>query len=163
MNGVSCSPLPKHTYAQCHVGLGHGGIAINEKHYSNHEKLIESYERDLKAGFHPANTTYSAILTHEVGHAIDDYLTNTLHAAGMSGWKPKWVSAALRPKVMRACGLKISDIEKSVSGYATQNHFEWFAECFAEYMESPNPRPVAQKFGEMLEELLKGVPDNADA
>ena len=64
---------------------------------------------------------------------------------------------------MRACGLKISDIEKSVSGYATQNHFEWFAECFAEYMESPNPRPVAQKFGEMLEELLKGVPDNADA
>ena len=127
------------------------------------EKLIESYERDLKAGFHPANTTYSAILTHEVGHAIDDYLTNTLHAAGMSGWKPKWVSAALRPKVMRACGLKISDIEKSVSGYATQNHFEWFAECFAEYMESPNPRPVAQKFGEMLEELLKGVPDNADA
>lgn len=117
----------------------------------------------MKAGFHPANTTYSAILTHEVGHAIDDYLTNTLHAAGMSGWKPKWVSAALRPKVMRACGLKISDIEKSVSGYATQNHFEWFAECFAEYMESPNPRPVAQKFGEMLEELLKGVPDNADA
>lgn len=163
LNGVNCSPLPKHTYAQCHVGLGHGGIAINERHYSNHEKLIESYERDLKAGFHPANTTYSAILTHEVGHAIDDYLTNTLHAAGMSGWKPKWVSAALRPKVMRACGLKISDIEKSVSGYATQNHFEWFAECFAEYMESPNPRPVAQKFGEMLEELLKGVPDNADA
>lgn len=157
LNGVNCSPLPKHTYAQCHVGLGHGGIAINERHYSNHEKLIESYERDLKAGFHPANTTYSAILTHEVGHAIDDYLTNTLHAAGMSGWKPKWVSAALRPKVMRACGLKISDIEQSVSGYAMQNHFEWFAECFAEYMESPNPRPVAKKFGEMLEELLKEV------
>ena len=157
LNGVNCSPLPKHTYAQCHVGLGHGGIAINERHYSNHEKLIESYERDLKAGFHPANTTYSAILTHEVGHAIDDYLTNTLHAAGISGWKPKWVSAALRPKVMRACGLKISDIEQSVSGYAMQNHFEWFAECFAEYMESPNPRPVAKKFGEMLEELLKEV------
>ena len=157
LNGVNCSPLPKHTYAQCHVGLGHGGIAINERHYSNHEKLIESYERDLKAGFHPANTTYSAILTHEVGHAVDDYLTNTLHAAGMSGWKPKWVSAALRPKVMRACGLKISDIEQSVSDYAMQNHFEWFAECFAEYMESPNPRPVAKKFGEMLEELLKEV------
>lgn len=163
LNGISCSALPYHTYAQCTVGIGHGGIAINQKHFSNHAKLIESYERDLKAGFHTANTTYRSIVTHEVGHAIDDYLTNTLHAAGMSGWKPKWVSATLRPKVMRACGLKISDIEKNVSGYATQNHLEWFAECFAEYVESPNPRPVAQKFGEMLEELLKGVPDNANA
>ena len=49
------------------------------------------------------------------------------------------------------------DIRNEVSGYATKDAQEWFAECFAEYMVSDEPRPVAAKFGEMLEELLKGV------
>ena len=64
------------------------------------------------------------------------------------------VSAYLRPKVMKACGFKISDIGKQVSGYATKDAMEWFAECFSEYMCSDNPRPVAQEFGRQLEEML---------
>ena len=58
---------------------------------------------------------------------------------------------------MRACGLKVSDVATAVSGYASKNHFEWFAECFAEYLDSENPRQVAAEFGKQLEEIMKGV------
>ena len=71
------------------------------------------------------------------------------------------MSAYLRPKVMKACGLKVSDIAREVSGYATYDAKEWFAECFCEWMESEDPRPVAKEFGKQLEALMKGVNWNA--
>lgn len=158
LNGINAGTLSGSTYANCMVGLGHGGITVNTTYFGNTAKLRRSFEGDLRAGFHPAGTSAFGILTHELGHAVDDYLTNTLYAAGMKNrFQPKWVSAELRPKVMRACGLKVADARTEVSGYATKNHYEWFAECFCEYLESDNPRPVAAKFGEYLEELLKGI------
>lgn len=159
LNSISTAPLSGNTYANCMVGLGHGGVTVNQKYFSDIAKLTRTYDRDLASGFHPLGTDWRGIVTHEMGHAIDDYLTNTLHLAGVqrSGWSYKYVSADMRPKVMRACGLKVSDTFKEVSGYATKDHFEWFAECFAEFVQSPTPRRVATKFGEMLTELLKGV------
>ena len=155
LNAVSASRLGSYTYAQCMVGLGHGGITVNTKFYSNYEHLAKHVIKDEQSGFHPKGIAVpESIVMHELGHAIDDYLTNTLCAAGMNGWKPKKVSAMLRPKVMRAAGFKIGDIRKEVSGYATKDCLEWFAECFAEYMLSENPRPVAREFGKQLEELI---------
>ena len=151
LNAVNARSLGAGTYAQCHVGLGHGGVDVNTKYFNNAANLAKSYANDLKYGFHPINTEWSSIVTHELGHAVDDFLTNTKQAAGMlNRWKPKWVSAYLRPQVMKACGLKVSDTKTAVSGYATKDHFEWFAECFCEWMDSPNPRPVAVEFGKQL-------------
>lgn len=158
LNSVGSMKLGGMTYAQCSFGLGHGGVTVNTQYFSNAEKLAKSYANDLQSGFHPKGTDFNSIVMHELGHAVDDYLTYTEMISGvLNGWKPKIVSADLRPKVMKACGLKISDIREEVSGYATKDPQEWFAECFAEYMDSDAPRPVAAKFGEMLEELLKGV------
>ena len=158
LNSVGNMNLGGMTYAQCAFGLGHGGVTVNTQYFSNMEKLAKSYEKDLQQGFHPKGTDFTAIVMHELGHAVDDYLTYSEFMCGMlNGYKPKIVSSDLRPKVMKACGLKVSDIRSQVSGYATKDAAEWFAECFAEYMTSDNPRPVAEKFGEMLEELLKGV------
>lgn len=159
LNSISGKTLSGFTYAQCHIGLGHGGVEFNTTYFKDIAKVEKSFAGDLKAGFHPAGTTWQGIIIHEFGHAVDDYLTNTEHIAGTqkNGWKPKWVSAAMRPVVMRSCGLKIADIKSAVSGYATKDHWEWFAECFAEYVESEDPRPVAAEFGKQLEEYLKGV------
>lgn len=158
LNSIGSMKLGRMTYAQCSFGLGRGGITVNTLHYSNAAKLAESYMDDLRSGFHPKGTTYHSIVMHELGHAIDDYLTYTEMASGLvSGWKPKIVSADIRPKVMKACGMKISDIKSAVSGYATKDSLEWFAECFAEYMDSENPRIVAVEFGRQLEKILKGV------
>lgn len=158
LNSITSKPLDPGTYAQCHVGLGAGGVDINTNLFTSLDKVTRSYERDLQANFHPANTDWKSIITHEFGHAVDDYLTNNLHLFDtQQTWKHKYASAAMRPKVMRACGLKVSDVATAVSGYASKNHFEWFAECFAEYLDSENPRQVAAEFGKQLEEIMKGV------
>ena len=92
---------------------------------------------------------------HELGYAVDDYLTNTLVAAGWAKrLKPKDVSAYLRPKVMKASGKRVSDAQKEISMYATKNAHEWFAECFSEWIDSPDPRPVAREFGKQLMEII---------
>ena len=157
LNSINSAKLDGSTYAQCHYGLGAGGISVNTSYFGNAQKFAKSYERDLASNFHPQGTTWESVVTHELGHAIDDYLTHTLHLAGFNGWKPKTVSGMLRPKVMKTAGFKVSDTYYQVSGYATKDAQEWFAECFAEYMDSDNPRVVAKTFGEMLEEILKGV------
>ena len=157
INSINAHKLGAGTYAQCSVGFGRGGISVNTTYYKDSKRLAEHYLNDVASGWHPANTEFGSIVTHELGHALDDYLTNTMQVAGMlNRWKPKYVSAAMRPKVMKAAGLKVSDTSTAVSRYASKDHFEWFAECFCEWMESPNPRPVAVEFGKQLEELMKG-------
>ena len=151
--------LGRYTYAQCQVGFGSGQVSVNTLYFNNIDRLIESMRNDIKQGFHPIGISErTGIVIHELGHALDDYLTNIHRPYGMvNSWKAKYVSAALRPKVMKACGLKVNDTLKEVSDYATKDHFEWFAECFSEYMTSENPRPVAVEFGKQLEELMKGI------
>jgi SPP1 gp7 family putative phage head morphogenesis protein len=158
LNSINTAVLKPNVYAQCHVGRGRGGIIVNSTKYADNVKLSQSYLRDVTSGYHPIGTDWTSIVTHEIGHAIDDFLTNKLGVSGMvNAWKPKYVSADLRPKVMRACGLKVSDICQEVSGYATKNHFEFFAESFAEFIKSSNPRQVAVEFGRQLDAILKGV------
>lgn len=157
LNSINAQKLSAGTYAQCSYGLGRGGISVNTSYFSDVERLTKLYANDLAHGFHPAGTTYGSIVTHELGHAVDDYLSVIHQLAGLNGWRAKKVSAYLRPKVMKACGLKVADTRTAVSEYATQDAQEWFAECFCEWMDSENPRPVAVEFGKQLLELMKGM------
>lgn len=157
LNSINAQKLSAGVYAQCSYGLGRGGISVNTSYFSDVERLTKLYANDLAHGFHPAGTTYASIVTHELGHAVDDYLSVIHQLAGLNGWRAKKVSAYLRPKVMKACGLKVADTRTAVSGYATQDAQEWFAECFCEWMDSENPRPVAVEFGKQLLELMKGM------
>ena len=158
LNSIGTAQLKGSTYAQCSVGLGHGGVTLNQKWFGNLQKLVKSIASDIAAGFHPVGTDWKCIVSHEFGHAVDDYLTNTLQAAGMvSRYRPKWVSAKLRPEVMKACGLKVSDTRTAVSGYATKDHYEWFAECFGEGMNSSSPRPVSTELMKRLTDIIRKV------
>lgn len=158
LNAISTASLSPHTYAQCMVGTGNGAVSLNKKFFGNIKRMVKGYTNDLAYNYHPKGTQWHSIVTHEIGHAIDDYLTHTLKLAGMKNRsQPKWVSADLRPKVMRAAGFKVSDALTEISEYATKNHLEWFAEVFSEYMDSPTPRKVAVEFGKQFDELMKGV------
>lgn len=159
LNSVNSAILGKDTYAQCMMGFGKGGINVNEIYFKDSARLEQLYNRDLQGGFHPEGTDWTAIVTHELGHAIDDYLTNSLKLGGELRGKPRYVSSVLRPKVMSKCNLSVqrSDIKNNVSEYASKDAKEWFAECFAEYMKSENPRNVAKEFGKQFEEIMKEV------
>lgn len=141
----------RRTYAQCYTMSG-GKVEVNPVWFSDHEKLKLNYELDVKMGFHPANTSWGCIVTHEIGHAIDGELTRL----GLGGYRND-ASLILRTNVMSACGFAVTDTEREVSRYATKNNREWFAECFAESLSSPTPRPVAREFRKQLEEMMKGV------
>lgn len=159
LNSIATQSLPENIYAQCSIGFGHGGVMVNKKIFGKLAFVKEKYERDVSIGFHTAGTSWESVVTHELGHAIDDYLTNTLQLGGELKGKPRYVSSVLRPKVMSKCKLSVSsqDIKDTVSGYAAENPKEWFAECFAEYMDSKSPREVAVEFGKQLDAMMKEV------
>ena len=157
-DAVQCKRLDGGTYAQCYT-RGGGKVEINSQYFKDRAILEKSYARDVQGGFHPVNTDWRSIVVHEIGHAVDGTLTNM----GLAGAKSRYsydykdVSAEMRPKVMKACGLKVSATFNEVSGYATKNNREWFAECFAELLYSPSPRRVAVEMGKQLDEFMKKV------
>lgn len=155
IHGVDAHPIGmrSNTYAWCYTNSG-GKVQVNPSLYNNWSKLSKDYERDVLTNWHPYGTTAESIVTHEIGHAIDGFLTQE----GMkNGSLSKQISALWRPEVAKACGIKVADIEKEVSRYASKNAKEWWAECFAEYITSANPRPVAAEFGRRLEEYLRRI------
>ena len=153
IDGISAKELGSRTYAECYTRMG-GRINVNTRFFKDAVALAKSYASDLVAGFHPAGTDWKAIVTHELGHALDGYLSNLGIAGQKNTWITKDVSALLRPKVMKACGLKVADAGREVSYYATKNAREWFAESFAEAMKSGSPRKVAVEFMKQLTKLI---------
>jgi hypothetical protein len=149
------------TYARAHMN-GSGSIEININYYKDASKLETSYNKDVSTGFHPAGTTYKSVITHEIGHVIDDLISTSGHGTIVSRGPyayPKLTNAStyMRREVLKSLKLTKSDIIKGVSSYAAKNDLEFFAECFAEYMTSKNPRPMAAKFGEILNDWIKDV------
>jgi SPP1 gp7 family putative phage head morphogenesis protein len=161
IGGVTAKDLGDSTYAQCYL-YGDKRVETNNKKdfYGNFAELVKSYDHDVATGWHPRGTTAESIIIHELGHAVDGLLTDVgaLGAGGHFSPSGKYTynttSKYLRAKVAMSTGTKVADMGSAVSEYASCNEKEWFAECFAEYLTSASPRPVAKKFGEMLEELM---------
>lgn len=156
---VTAKNLGSSTYAQCWL-RSDGRVDVNNASgfYSNWSNVVKSYERDVLSNWHPFGTTAESVVTHEVGHAIDGYLSNSGILGGYNAaGEYRYASSLLRSKVMKQCGLTVKDSASAVSIYGSTNPQEWFAEAFAEYITSANPRPVAATLGKEIERLLKGV------
>lgn len=156
---VTSKNLGSSTYAQCWL-RSDGRVDVNNANgfYSNWSNVVKSYERDILSNWHPFGTTAESVVTHEVGHAIDGYLANSGILGGYNAaGEYRYASSLLRSKVMKQCGLTVKDSASAVSRYGSTNPQEWFAEAFAEYITSANPRPVAATLGKEIERLLKGV------
>lgn len=156
---VTSKNLGSSTYAQCWL-RSDGRVDVNNASgfYSNWPNVVKKYERDVQSNWHPFGTTAESVVTHEVGHAIDGYLSNSGILGGRNAaGEYRYASSLLRSKVMKQCGLTVKDSASAVSIYGSTNPQEWFAEAFAEYITSANPRPVAATLGKEIERLLKGV------
>ena len=159
---VQAEALGSNTYANCRL-VG-GKVTVNKSYYSDTEKLSQRYAEDVKSGWHPANTDWRGIVTHEIGHAVDGLLSmkGVNGASLFDTWQKKAnpISKQMKSSVNKAAKTKIKETEANVSRYATKNHLEWFAECFAEFMTSPSPRPVAKEFGKQLDQIIGGIDIN---
>lgn len=166
--------MNKNTYAWCYTRAG-GKVQVNPDVYNNWQKVVDSYNRDVLNGFHPKGTTAESIVTHEVGHAIDGLLAREGVLGGYTkSGEFRYASSSMKTTVMKRAA-KIDEniyasleldrmykgsctVSQYVSKYATKNPREWFAECFAEYITSANPRVVAREFGAELEKLIRRLP-----
>lgn len=151
-SGLGINENGASTYASCVSASG--SVNVNPKYFKSLEGLQKTYASDVARGFHPPGTDCTAIITHELGHALDGYMTN----AGVAGgnWRYR-TSYHMKMAVLKSLKLTEYDVGTQVSRYATKNDAEFFAECFAEYIHSDNPRPVAKRFGKLLGEWLKGM------
>lgn len=168
--------MGNNTYAWCYI-RPYGKVQVNPKKYDNWSNVSAQYERDVRSGWHPYGTTAESIVTHEVGHAIDGLLAREGILGGVtSSGEYRYASSTLKNTIMNRAAKMNEDIaeywnakdwrgradkywqsnavQEFVSEYATKNNREWFAECFAEYITSANPRIVAAEFGKELEKLL---------
>lgn len=118
-------------------------------------KVKESYEKDVQAGFHPVGTDYSSVIWHEYGHALANLRSGRTAASKYtdsndSYWRmstyvndrrkhlteKEWVRTAAKSMKTTQKAFK-----EKISRYAAKNEAETFAEAFAEFTTSANPRP----------------------
>lgn len=158
------------TYAWCYIRRN-GQVQVNPSMYSNWSTVQASYERDVQTNWHCAGTTAESIVTHEIGHAIDGLLAREGVLGGVTAsGEYRMASSSLKTTIMNRAAKIDSDlaylmamdrqwkgsqaVSEYVSRYASKNPQEWFAECFAEYITSADPRVVASEFGKELERLV---------
>lgn len=151
--------------------------------FGNYDKLVKQYAHDVKKQFHPVGTNHTSSIVHELGHALDGYMTKKgLLDGKVTGYGTTRSSVRVQREVldelgwyqkmteikddMRAKGAKHSEvmdaitegrkafIKENVSQYAAKNEKEFFAECFVEYLMSDNPREAASVFGRIIDEAL---------
>lgn len=145
--------------ANCTMGFGHEAVTLNKISFQNYVKFRKRRTENVESGWAPKGCEDPmSVVMHELGHALDGYLSYSKHVYGVTGkGKTGWLSNKIRPIVMKRAGFKIGDIGKEVSQYATKTPQEWFAECFAEYMCSDNPRKVASEFGKLINEIMEDI------
>lgn len=144
--GLRIESLKDSTYAN---NASYGNIVtLNSKKYDNLEDLKIRYEKDVISKFHPEGTDYNSIIVHELGHGLLSYIQKTYKISGPD----------IRANVLKRVGIKQKDVKEYLSEYAMakpREAHEFFAEAFAEYMTSKNPRPLAREFGKEIEKILK--------
>jgi hypothetical protein len=109
-----------------------GGIAVNDRFGADPEMLLEYRAYSVKTGHHPKGTaSIRATADHEMGHQLDYLL----------GLRVDPEIVALYNEAM-TLGMR-----QEVSGYAATSINEFIAECWAEFRNSPAPRPIAARLG----------------
>ena len=115
------------------------GVILTNKFKQN---LTDNIRRDEGSSFHPKGTLGSdsqsdaarSIVTHELGHALDYALDLRTNPEIFNLWRD-------HKKTM----------QDDLSEYAGTNIQEMIAEAFCEYMLSKEPRPLAQKIGQIID------------
>ena len=133
-------PISSHVYAQsCKTGKIKG-VTISSRWQG--EKFLNSIKEDVVFKFHPQGCdTIRSILDHEIGHQIDDMLDL---------WDNVEIAKLFKSMTPGEMTNKLSRYAWDNSNPMTEREF--VAEAWAEYVNNPEPREVARKVGEIIEE-----------
>ncbi|MDR1661177.1 MAG: hypothetical protein LBR95_01930 [Azoarcus sp.] len=123
------------TYAQSIPPPFSPGVSVNVKFGKNPSVFQELLARDVRVGWHPVGCdTIRSVVDHELGHQLDELL-------GLS------VDSAVKTLYTEVVG---KGVKNAVSEYAGKSIQEFVAECWAEFLNNPSPRPTASAVGEII-------------
>lgn len=137
-----------------------GMIHLNASYYGDKAAFEKKFQDGVDKQFHPKGLTADSVVVHEMGHAIDTYVSKKCIPAMDYNWGGERVSSRIWNNAIKN-GKKNNEpvtgksIREGLSGYAGKNHSEYLAEGFAEFVMSRNPRPLATKIGKDLERYIK--------
>jgi hypothetical protein len=167
-----------------HAYSFNGIVELNSEFYSSWSYLQEEYTKTLnpnypvygyevpgkpvllgKASWHPPGTTPQTIIYHEVIHTLDGEMTMRKNGGSVPLNKNGRVKESARyskevqRKAFKELGLKLTEanIALQVSQYGAKNSAEFLAEAYSEYLDSPNPRPMAMAVGRIVDADLKNL------
>jgi predicted SprT family Zn-dependent metalloprotease len=127
------------------------GIGFNRIWVQNYDILQNKIISDVNYAFSPIGTAcLESLVTHEFGHQIEYFLfCHNLYDFIKDLWN-EYYDSTTRRATIRSC----RNIKKQLSEYACNCEDDLFAEGFKEYIHSPNPRPLAKRIGNGLENAL---------
>ncbi len=131
------------------------------KHINLNRNTFSSVDRLNMGHGQPFHSTADGLstITHELGHVMDNYLASKGHYGLPEKFMGRTMagpfhSSVIRKETLKTTGTRVRDIPNGLSQYATRDAQEFFAEAFAEYVDSPTPRPIASAVGKYLDNLL---------
>lgn len=144
------------------AGHANGRISVNTDYVGSADKVNNAYATCVQHGFHPATrkdiSGAQAVVVHEIGHAIDGYISETYTShTGISA------NDTFATDVLRAVSKKNKMTQKAarasisgVRGYATTKNREFFAEAVASALCSNSPSQVAMDVLAEAKAMMKG-------
>lgn len=118
-------------------------LRINTRFFKDEQKVSKMYQEDVAAGFHPKGTTAEHIIVHEAGHNVM-YALEAKNAGAVERVFRQARKESGEKNQLRAA--------KTISGYASKNKAECFAEAVADYMANGSK---ATKFSQALVKYAK--------
>lgn len=149
---VKTKLMGENVFARTEIMYSRSQIYLNKLFFKDYDVLENTYAKTVIAKFHPEGTTAIANVYHEIAHCIDSLLTSRMTSKQKSLYKT--FSEFAQNKVFSMTKLNLGDILKNVSGYASRTPEEWFSECFAEFMNSNDPREMAKALELFLRNYL---------
>lgn len=121
------------------------GITVNSSYGCDSDAFIARLKKIESRKFHPKGcTTIRSVLDHEIGHQLDDLLgIRNLHD----------IQDLFNNRTLRELTDGLS--EYSWNNKNSNKFSEMIAEGWAEYCNNPNPREIAKKIGETIENEYK--------
>lgn len=164
--GIQAKKLGTGVMASCVTmdlaGHANGGIRVNTDYVGSADKVNKAYATDVQIGFHPPLrkeiSGAQAVVVHEIGHAIDGYISETYTSHTGTKTNDTFATDVLR-KVSKKNKMTQKATMASISGgsgYATKKNREFFAEAFASALCGDNPSQVAMDVLAEAKAMMKG-------
>lgn len=114
------------------------GITINENYGENYESFKRAKEIEVITGHKPVGcNTPKATIDHELGHQIANRLKAQQDIVIINAYN-------------KFASLSEEEMADTLSTYAKKNINEFIAECWSEFQNNPNCRPMAKLVGNRL-------------